>query len=97
MYLSSIGTPHEPYSQNDHFAYRISRYFDMAGVNTENKHHGLHSMRHSLATELIADEFPVNEVATIMGHTTIASTNTYIWSDIKHLKIAALEVPRYDK
>lgn len=90
-------SPHEPYAQNDHFSYRISRYFVMAGVNTVNKHHGLHSMRHSLATELIADEFPVNEVATIMGHTTIASTNTYIWSDIRHLKIAALEVPGYDK
>lgn len=90
-------SPHEPYSEHDHFAYRISHYFSLAEINTVNKHHGLHSMRHSLATELIAENYPINEVATIMGHTTVASTGTYVWSDIKHLKTAALEVPAYDR
>lgn len=89
-------SPHEPYSSHDHFSYRIAHYFAMAGINTDNKHHGLHSMRHSLATELVTENFPVNEVATIMGHSTVASTCTYIWSDIKHLKLAALEVNLYD-
>lgn len=90
-------SPHEPYSEHDHFAYRISHYFSLAEINIVNKHHGLHSLRHSLATELIAENYPINEVATIMGHTTVASTGTYVWSDIKHLKIAALEVSAYDR
>lgn len=54
-------------------------------------------MRHSLATELIANAVPINEVSTILGHTTLQATMTYIWTDIVHLRAAALEVLPYDK
>jgi site-specific recombinase XerC len=39
----------------------------------------------------------IHEVAVILGHTTVATTKNYIWSDIAHLKSAALEVPPYDQ
>lgn len=91
-----IREPHQPYSINDHFGGKLSIYFEKAGVNTTGKHHGLHSLRHSLATTLSADGIPVNEIATVMGHSSIASTKTYIWSDIERLRLATLEVPSYD-
>ncbi len=89
--------PHVPYSEKDNFGSKVTAYFRKAGVNTDNKHHGLHSMRFSLATDLLSDDVPINEIATILGHTTIKSTKQYIWSDLKHLKAAALEVPAYDQ
>ena len=62
-------------------------------IDTKGKHHGLHSLRHSLATNLFETGTPVNEIAVILGHTSAASTKTYVWSDIERLRIAALEVP----
>ena len=85
--------PHVPYSKNDHLSGRIASYFEIAGVDTSGKHHGLHSLRHSLATNLLGSGTPVNEIAVVLGHTSAASTKTYVWSDIEHLRIAALEVP----
>ncbi|SFD18490.1 site-specific integrase [Ruminococcus albus] len=86
--------PYIPYSMNDHFGDKIFKYFEIAGVDTKGKHHGLHSLRHSLATNLLSSGIPVNEIAVILGHTSAASTKTYVWSDIEHLRIAALEVPK---
>lgn len=85
--------PYIPYSMNDHFGDKILPYFETAGVSTKGKHHGLHSLRHSLATSLLDTGTPINEIAVILGHTSAASTKTYVWSDIEHLRVAALEVP----
>lgn len=84
--------PYIPYSIDDHFGDKILPFFESAGVGTKGKHHGLHSLRHSLATNLFVSGTPVNEIAVILGHTSAASTKTYVWSDIEHLRIAALEV-----
>ncbi len=89
--------PYIPYSMNDHFGDRIFRYFEIAGIDTKGKHHGLHSLRHSLATNLFDSGTPVNEIAVILGHTSAVSTKTYVWSDIERLRIAALEVPQNDQ
>ena len=83
--------PQIPYSNNDHFAHLINPYFKIADIDTSKKHHGLHSLRHSLATKLTEMEVPLNEVATILGHSTANTTLKYIWSDIQHLSIAAEE------
>lgn len=88
--------PYVPYSMNDHFGDKLSVYFEKAGVSTNGKHHGLHSLRHSLATKLLEGNTPINEIAVILGHTSVSATKTYIWSDIEHLRAAALEVPSYD-
>ena len=88
--------PHIPYSIHDHFAGKLSVYFEKAGVDTSGKHHGLHSLRHSLASNLLNGNVPVNEIAVILGHTSVSSTKTYIWSDMEHLRNAAMEVPCHD-
>ncbi len=87
--------PHIPYSSKDNFGSKVSYYFKKSGVDTNGKHHGMHSMRHSLATNLLEEDTAVNEIASILGHSSIQSTKPYIWSDIKHLKMCALEVDRY--
>ncbi|WP_459771510.1 tyrosine-type recombinase/integrase, partial [Alkalibacterium sp. s-m-28] len=70
----------------------VAKYFNLANINIDDKHCGLHSMRHSLATELSNQTIPITEVKNILGHTSIQSTKQYIWSNIDQLKKAALEV-----
>jgi site-specific recombinase XerD len=89
-------SPHIPYSDNNHFASKIASYFKIAGVSTKNKHAGLHSMRHSLATSLLADNVPINEISVILGHTSPQATTRYVWSDIEQLRKVAMEVNPYD-
>lgn len=89
-------SPHVPYSQRSNFSGKLGAFFKKAGVDTGNKHQGLHSLRHSLATGLLSNEVPICEIATILGHSTAQPTLGYIWSDISHLKAAALEVIPYD-
>ena len=90
-------SPHVHYCENNHFTDKITQYFKKAEVPTENKRSGLHSMRHSLATALLADGVQINDIADILGHASPQSTNVYIWSDIEQLRNAALEVNPYDK
>lgn len=89
--------PHIPYSSKDNFGDKVTAYFIKAGVNIDGKHHGLHSLRHSLATNLLGEDIPINEISSILGHSNAKSTKKYIWSDIKHLKCCALEVLTHDK
>lgn len=91
-----LRSPHKPYSENDHFSGKIKHYFILAGIITDRKHAGLHSLRHSLASNLMSDNTPISEIAAILGHTSAQSTRRYIWSNISQLRTAALEVPAYD-
>ena len=88
--------PYVPYSMNDHFGDKIKPYFEKAGINTEGKHHGLHSLRHSLATNLLNGGISLNDIASILGHSSASSTKTYVWSDIENLRSAVMEVPGHD-
>jgi integrase len=85
-------SPHIHYSENNRFTNKISKYFKKAGIPTENKRSGLHSMRHSLATALLADGVQISDIADILGHASPQATTVYIWSDIEQLRNAALEV-----
>lgn len=84
--------PYIPYSPKDNFGSKVSHFFRIAGIDTTGKHHGFHSLRHSLATNLLSSNTSINEISSIMGHSSIKSTKPYIWSDIQHLKACALEV-----
>ncbi|MGM8364504.1 tyrosine-type recombinase/integrase [Virgibacillus sp. W0181] len=87
--------PHVPYADDNRFAEKVRTYFKKAGINTDRKHAGLHSMRHSLATGMMSDGVQISEIATILGHTSPQSTTRYIWSDISQLRKASMEVMPY--
>ena len=90
-------SPHAPYSENNRFTNKISEYFKKAEIPTKDKRSGLHSMRHSLATSLLADGVQINDIAGILGHASPQTTAVYIWSDLEQLRNAAMEVNPYDK
>jgi integrase len=64
------------------------RYCDKAGLSTKR---GFHSLRRSIATNMITSGVSVFTVAQSLGHTTIDSTRPYISLDSQNLKECALD------
>lgn len=62
-------------------------------VNVERRHHGMHAMRHSLATRLLKDEQPLPMVANVLGHSSSNSTKSYLRVDMEGLKKCLLPIP----
>ena len=63
-------------------------------VRVEKRHHGIHSMRHSLASELLRCEQSLPVISGILGHTSSRSTMNYLRVDLEGMKRCLLEVPQ---
>lgn len=95
LFLRSLA-PVSPYVSDCSYYNRLNKYFKAAGVNTEGKHHGMHTLRHSLATRLMRDDVPITVISEALGHKYANVTKQYIRIDIEKLRLAALEVPSND-
>lgn len=70
-----------------------TKYFIKANINIENKKHGPHSLRHSLASNMLANGSNINEISNILGHSNLYTTNMYLTIHEMQLKRLSLEVP----
>jgi len=70
----------------------MAKYITLSGVNIENKRHGLHILRHTLASRLLEQHVPVHLISDILGHANIYSTNDYLHLNLEQLKQCAIEV-----
>ncbi|HYN44386.1 MAG TPA: site-specific integrase [Candidatus Limnocylindrales bacterium] len=64
-----------------------------AGINIENRKHGSHALRHSLAGILLEKGTILPVISEVLGHENTASTKYYLRIDLKSLRRCALEVP----
>jgi site-specific recombinase XerD len=89
--------PFTPLSKNCH-AYHIIEYWrELAGIKfTIKQHHGMHSLRHSLATYLLEDNIPFSIIADILGHTSMNSTMIYAKASVETLRQVALSLKEVD-
>lgn len=58
-----------------------------------NKKHGPHSLRHSLASNLLNHGVSLPTISTILGHKTTETTKMYIKVDIEKLRLCCLPIP----
>jgi site-specific recombinase XerD len=58
---------------------------------SEERRHGMHSLRHTLATRLMEDGTPVEQIAEILGHESVQSTGVYLKSSLRLLAQCALD------
>ena len=72
---------------------QINRLITLSGVNVTGKHHGLHSLRHSLASALLKQSTPIETISEVLGHQSCQSTMSYLSIDMESLRQCALEVP----
>lgn len=63
---------------NNHYVYYIiNKYLKKANIDINNKKHGAHSLRHSLATNLINSNEDIYTISKILGHSNIDDTKIY--------------------
>jgi integrase/recombinase XerD len=71
----------------------VSHIIDKAGINTKGRHHGSHSLRHSLATRLMNQGTALPVISDVLGHSNSQTTMIYLNVDIKGLLQCSLDVP----
>lgn len=91
--LSTMYAPYTKFKETSSIHKFLTRTMDIAGINYENRHHGPHAFRHSLATNMINKNVPLSAIGNVLGHSSTKITNIYITKDTTHLKELTLEVP----
>lgn len=76
------------------FTTLVSDCMRIAGINIGDRHHGPHSLRHSLATQLMKKKAKMPVIKEIMGHTTIEPTYAYLAVDHDSLLLCSMDVPK---
>jgi integrase/recombinase XerD len=72
----------------------VSQAMSTANIaNWKDKKHGPHSLRHSLATNMLKQNVAIPIISTILGHQSTETTKTYIKVDIPKLRQCSLPVP----
>ena len=85
--------PHIPFNKSTHLNEVVRYWKNLAGIKFKSKqHHGLHSLRHSLATYLLEEETAFPVISNILGHASTGSTMIYAKSSIEMLRQVALPV-----
>lgn len=64
-----------------------------SGVDTSGRHHGPHSLRHSLASAMLEGGATMPAISESLGHRSTQTTLTYLKIDIRSLLKCALPVP----
>ena len=72
----------------------VTAAFARASVDTSAKHHGMHSLRHSAATNMLSGETPYPVISGILGHSNANTTRKYMAIDVGNLRCLCLELPR---
>lgn len=82
-----------PYESLQNFDNILIKHMRRAGIPLDSlKHHGLHSLRHSLATHMLDEEIPITSIQGVLGHVNAESTEKYIGVNVRQLRTCALEV-----
>ena len=72
----------------------VSRYMKQAAITGwKEKKHGAHSLRHSLASNMLKRNISLPVISTVLGHQTTETTKIYLKVDTERLKECALQMP----
>ena len=95
-----LRSPFVPFADSNHLYHIVTYWRELAGIHFRTQQrHGLHSLRHTLATQLLREQTPFHVISEILGHATTASTLIYAKADVEALRSAALdpeEVPHVE-
>lgn len=84
--------PFTPIPENNHLHHVMSYWRQLAGIQFRTRQRsGLHSLRHTLATQLLQQGTPLHVISDILGHASTASTMIYAKADVESLRGAALD------
>ncbi|WP_376743762.1 site-specific integrase [Ensifer canadensis] len=83
--------PIGPFSDQDHLYQILCKHARAARVAlSDQRRHGMHSLRHTLATRLMEGGTPIEQIADILGHQSVDSTGVYLKTSLGLLRQCAL-------
>lgn len=85
--------PYKPFAACNTYYGIISECYERAGVDTRHKHRGLHSVRHSMAVNMLLSDTPYPVITGVLGHESSNTTKAYLRVDVERLRALCLEVP----
>lgn len=74
----------------------VQNAFASTDIDTSNRKHGPHALRHSLAGFLLENRVTLPVISEVLGHETSESTKYYLRVDLNSLKKCMLDVPIID-
>lgn len=74
----------------------IGNVINTSGVNTKGRKHGVHAMRHSLASRFLENRESIPIISKALGHQSTTTTMSYLRIDVESLRQCALNVPLVD-
>lgn len=83
--------PIGPFSDQDHLHQILCKHARVARVAlSDHRRHGMHSLRHTLATRLMEGGTPIEQIADILGHQSVGTTGVYLKTSLGLLRQCAL-------
>jgi integrase len=80
-----------PFADEDRLHQIVVKYMRLAKIPlSPNKKKGMHSLRHTLASRLLAEHTPLPIISDILGHVSTDSTAVYLKVDVNRLRECAL-------
>ena len=88
----SMQPPFAPFVDFDNLHHIITRYRRKAGIQRFNHQPvGMHTLRHSLATQLLANDTALHTISDVLGHVATESTEVYARVDLPQLRRCAID------
>lgn len=66
--------------------FMVSRHLKTAGLADDHKYRGPHSLRHTVATELLKNKQPLKTIADLLGHRSVNTTMIYTKVDLEQMR-----------
>ncbi len=92
MIFISACAPYNPIGASS-VCMTIRDVISKAGLTTRNRHSGAHSLRHSLATQMIEQGESLSLISETLGHSNTQTTMVYLGVDVNGLLSCSLYVP----
>ena len=87
-----MNAPYEAFGENANLHNIITKYTRLSGIAIpKGNRHGLHSLRHTLASSLLEQGTPLSVISEILGHFNSKSTNVYLHTHIEGLRKCAID------
>lgn len=82
--------PFGPFAEGDNLYDVIKRYMGLAYLPSLKKKRGLHSLRHTMASQLLEKDTPLSIISDLLGHADTNSTAVYLKVGMQKLEECAL-------